>query len=117
MSWRGAATAGAGGELIVAGAPASSETVGVWANRSTGVFVGAIDDGDSEYESLITGMRVLMCLLPTWRAGAAGAIVGAACSFGTASWANETYGTRSVGSGETVVTGPGVRRAIASGPT
>ena len=86
----GVVTARAGGELMVTGAPASSETAGACENRSTGVFVGAIDDGVSEYESLTTGTRVLMCLLPTWRAGAAGAIVGAACTFGTASWANET---------------------------
>ena len=86
----GVATAGAGGELMVDGRARVVGDRGVCANRSTGVFVGAIDDGVSEYESLTTGMRVLMCLLPTWRAGAAGAIVGAACSFGTASWANET---------------------------
>ena len=75
---------------MLTGAPAVSVTAGVFANRSAGVVVGAIDEGASEYESLTTGMRVLMCLLPTWRAGAAGAMTGAACSFGTASWAKET---------------------------
>jgi len=75
---------------MLAGAPVVSVTAGVFANRSTGVFVGAIDDGVSEYESLTTGMRVLMLLLPTWSAGAVGATTGAACSFGTASWAKET---------------------------
>ena len=50
---------------MLTGAPVVSVTAGVFANRSAGVVVGAIDDGASEYESLTTGMRVLMCLLPT----------------------------------------------------
>ena len=86
----GVALAGAGVDAMFTGAPAVSVTAGVFANRSAGVVVGAIDEGASEYESLTTGMRVLMFLLPTWSAGAAGATTGAACSFGTASWANET---------------------------
>lgn len=99
-----------------------SVTAGTFANGSAAVVDPAPEDefaGVSEYESLTTGMRVLTLLLPTWRAGAAGATTGAACSFGTASWANETYGMRNVGRAATVVTGPAaaVRSAMASGPT
>ena len=65
----GVAAAGAVVEAMLTGAPAVSVTAGVLANRSTGVVVGAIDEGASEYESLTTGMRVLMLLLPTWSAG------------------------------------------------
>jgi len=63
---------------MLTGAPAVSVTTGVFVNRSAGVFVGAIDDAVSEYESVTTGMRVLMLLLPTWSVGAAGARTGAA---------------------------------------
>ena len=85
--------AGAGVDAMLTGAPATSVTAGTFANGSVAVVEAAPEDafaGVSEYESLTTGMRVLMLLLPTWSAGAAGATTGAACSFGTASWANET---------------------------
>jgi len=106
-----AGVAGVAGEPpTLTGTPTVSMTVGAFAEAADAVVFAGAAAGASEYESETIGtLRGFV----RWTAGAEPieGTTGAAWSLGTVSFAKVTDGTRSVGSGATVVTGPGMRSA------
>ena len=118
----GVAAAGGAAVVVVVtatGVPASSTTSGAFASADAGADDAAGAGAPRVYASVTTGTRRGFPGACTAGVAETGATTGAACSFGTFSRANDSYGSFSSGSGPAVDTGETAARdnAIASGPT